>query len=150
MLIQTAKSVTAYLASSRFMRFSMVGTLGFIVDTAVLYAALHLGGLNLLLGRVVSYLAAATTTWYLNRHYTFTNSRDPRWTRQWLRFLLVNTAGGAVNYTVYAWMVLTIEVVASYPVIGVAAGSVAGLIVNYSCSRIFVFSNNQNTMDNQT
>ena len=49
----------------QFLRFGVVGTLGFLVDTAVLYLGLALG-LGLYLGRAISYLAAASANWALN------------------------------------------------------------------------------------
>jgi len=42
------------------------GVAGFVVDSSVLYLCLHGTGLGLYGGRLVSYLAAASTAWYLN------------------------------------------------------------------------------------
>ena len=50
-------------ARRQFARFAAVGVIGFVVDSAVLYLCLHVAGLGLYGGRVVSYLVAATTTW---------------------------------------------------------------------------------------
>src|SRR6476469_6404288 len=52
------------------LRFGIVGVAGFVVDAAVLTAAIALG-LGPWLGRVLSYLAAATATFALNRAWTF-------------------------------------------------------------------------------
>ena len=71
-----------------FLRFGVVGTIGFVVDTAVLYAGLALG-LGLYGGRAVSYLAAATTTWALNRVWTFRGRGNGPVHQQWALFLLV-------------------------------------------------------------
>jgi hypothetical protein len=45
----------------QFGRFGVVGTAGFLVDTAALYAAIALGA-GLYGGRAISYVVAATTT----------------------------------------------------------------------------------------
>ncbi len=122
-----------------FLRFGVVGTLGFLVDTAVLYAGLALG-LGPWLGRALSYLVAATTTYTLNRVWTFRGRGDGRRpARQWLLFLLVNLGGFAVNYGVYGMLIALSPLVAAYPVLGVAAGSIAGLSVNFTLSRRLVF-----------
>ena len=55
------------------------------------------------------------------------------------RFLAANAVGGLVNYTTYAVLVTIYASVAAQPVIGVAAGSVAGLVVNFTASRYVVF-----------
>lgn len=122
----------------QFLRFGVVGTVGFVADTAVLYAGLALG-LGLYGGRAVSYLAAATTTWALNRAWTFRGRGEGPMARQWALFVVLNLAGFAFNYGTYAALVATVALVAQHPVIGVAAGSLAGMLVNFLLSRRFVF-----------
>jgi len=123
---------------SQFVRFAAVGVAGLAVDTAVLYGALALGA-GLYSGRVVSYLAAATTTWALNRQFTFASHADESKLAQWAKFLAANALGGLVNYSVYAALVATSPLVVTMPVIAVCAGSIAGLAVNFTLSRKFVF-----------
>lgn len=127
------------MISRQFPRFALVGAAGFVVDTTALYAALALGA-GLYVGRLISYLAAATATWALNRHYTFRESRTDRPALEWIRFLAANSVGGAVNYGTYAAMVTLLPFVAAHPWLGVAAGSFAGLIVNFTLSRKLVFT----------
>jgi putative flippase GtrA len=122
----------------QFGRFGVVGTVGFIVDTAVLYAALALG-LGLYSGRAVSYVAAATTTWALNRAWTFRDAGAASAARQWALFLVVNLIGFAFNYGTYAALVALVPAVAASPVIGVAAGALAGMVGNFVLSRRLVF-----------
>lgn len=122
----------------QFLRFGVVGTVGFVVDTAVLYAGLALG-LGLYGGRAVSYLAAATTTWALNRAWTFRGQGQAPVMRQWALFVAINLVGFAFNYGTYAALIATVAFVAQYPVIGVAAGSLAGMLGNFLLSRRFVF-----------
>lgn len=123
----------------QFLRFGVVGTVGFVVDTAVLYAGLALG-LGLYGGRAVSYLAAATTTWALNRAWTFRGQGQAPVMRQWALFVAINLVGFAFNYGTYAALIATVAFVAQYPVIGVAAGSLAGMLGNFLLSRRFVFA----------
>lgn len=137
-------SLTSRLGSRRpalmseFLRFGAVGTVGFLIDTATLYAALSLGA-GLYFGRVLSYMAAASTNWALNRAWTFRGAARGHAGRQWSMFLLVNLLGFAVNYTTYILLVAFWPVASSYPVIAVAAGAVAGLGGNFLLSRRFVF-----------
>jgi len=121
-----------------FLRFGVVGTIGFVVDTAVLYAGLALG-LGLYGGRAVSYLVAASTTWALNRLWTFRGRGDGRVHRQWALFLLVNLLGFAMNYGAYAALIALVPMVAEHPILGVAAGAVAGMFGNFVLSRRLVF-----------
>ena len=121
-----------------FLRFGVVGTIGFVVDTAVLYAGLALG-LGLYGGRAVSYLVAATTTWALNRLWTFRGRGEGPAHQQWALFLLVNLVGFAMNYGTYAALIAFVPLVAAHPVLGVAAGAIAGMFGNFVLSRQLVF-----------
>jgi putative flippase GtrA len=123
----------------QFIRFGIVGCIGFGVDSVTLYAAIYLLGLNPYAGRALSYLCAATSTWYFNRLITFTNNRSANRGREWFTFVVCNSLGGAVNYTVYALYVRHGVVSPAAPLIGVALGSLAGMSVNYTLSKHLVF-----------
>ena len=123
----------------QFLRFGVVGTVGFLVDSAMLLTMMALG-LGPYGGRVVSYLAAASTTFALNRAWTFRSAaRDAPMAAQWGRFVALNLVGFAANYGTYAALIATVQLVAAYPVLGVAAGSVAGMFLNFGLSRRYVF-----------
>lgn len=125
--------------AGEFLRFGIVGVAGFAVDATVLTAALAVG-LGPWIGRALSYLAAATTTFLLNRAWTFRGaSPGARPMRQWALFLLVNLVGFASNYGTYAALISTVPFVSRNPVTGVAVGSLVGLLGNFLLARRFVF-----------
>ena len=124
-------------------KFSIVGTIGLLVDLTVLYFLLYLVGTGPYLGRVGSFLSAATVTWFLNRSFTFRDAAPEAHGRQWLRFVAVNCLGAVVNYGTYVLVLAIGTASAILPGIGVAAGSLAGLAFNYSLSRRFVFTPKQ-------
>ena len=118
--------------------FGVVGVLGFLVDAGILYLARCLG-IGLIVGRVVSYLTAATSTWALNRRFTFTSREDRGPLREWVLFMISQLAGAVFNLGLYGWLVTSSRLVAAQPVIGVAAGSLAGMLVNFFVAKKFVF-----------
>jgi putative flippase GtrA len=136
--IESALGKDRFQLLLEFLRFGVVGTIGFIVDTAVLYAGLALG-LGLYGGRAVSYLVAATTTWALNRLWTFRGRGNGPVHQQWALFLVVNLIGFAMNYGTYAALIAYVPMVAAHPVLGVAAGAIAGMFGNFLLSRQLVF-----------
>jgi len=125
-------------AHRQFLRFALVGAAGFGVDAAALMFATRVLDLDLYSGRLVSYLCAATFTWICNRRFTFA-VRDGAPVVQWLRFLGANAFGGVVNYGIYAALVTFTAIGAAWPVLGVAAGSLAGLAFNFFVSKYWVF-----------
>lgn len=125
------------MMTGRLARFALVGAAGFAVDVAALAAAFALG-FGPYSGRVLSFLCAATFTWAANRRFTFAVEAPPS-LGEWLRFLAANAQGGIVNYLTYAALVTWGWGIASHPFLAVAAGSIAGLGVNYALSSRFVF-----------
>lgn len=123
---------------AQFLRFGVVGTVGFVVDTAVFYALW--AALGFYGARALSYLAAATTTWALNRAWTFRGrGADGGMAAQWGRFVVLNLGGFALNYGTYAALIATVPLCRAYPVLAIAAGSIAGMFANFGLSRAFVF-----------
>ena len=134
-------NVVRRLAQYEFARFAVIGTIAFFVDTLVLYAALG-AGLGFYAGRAVSYLVAVTFTWYGNRRITFADSRAhgaAGIATEWLKFVVTNLVGGAANYATYALLVANVGVVRAFPVLGVAAGSLVGMTLNFTLSKFVVF-----------
>jgi len=124
----------------QFIRFSIVGGLGFCVDTAVLYVAIYLLDTGPYLGRVLSYLVAATSTWYLNRIITFPDNRGGHKGKEWLKFVSYSCLGGIVNYATYVIYMRYSGLSLLAPVIGEGLGACSGLLVNYTLSRHLIFT----------
>lgn len=127
-------------AGREFLAFAVVGAAGFVVDVAVLYLAAPL--LGWYGARVLSFLAAATATWALNRRYTFAARRSSGAAkpivREYLGYLVTMLGGAVVNYGAYVLVLHWLEG-PWVPALGVAAGSCAGLAVNFLAARHLVF-----------
>lgn len=119
--------------------FSIAGTLGFLVDAGVVSLLVNGLGWNPYGARVVSFLCAVATTFALNRRYTFAAAAGGDARRQAGQYLVAMIGGFAFNYGVYALLIHQLAVVRAWPVIGVAAGSLAGMLVNFISSRFWVF-----------
>ena len=89
--------------------------------------------------RLSFYLLVATTTWILNRSFTFrvTGGGGKHW--QWVKYVVLNAIGGGLNYGTYALLVYRFPLAYTYPVLGVVAGSAVGLVVNDSANEFLVF-----------
>jgi len=128
------------MLTRQFLRFSMVGAAGYVVDVAVLYLLLY-GGLDLYSARVISFLAAATSTWIGNRIFTFTSGRSQRQTLpgEWATYLGAMTLGGLANYGAYAMLITFLTVFRENPWLAVAAGTSAGLLLNFILARRILY-----------
>ena len=110
--------------------FGAVGIAGLLVDVAVL-ALLHpwLGPYG---ARLVSFMAAASTTWWLNRRLTFAgrSAQVGLWA-EYVRYIGLMLGGGSVNYAVYSLLAWYLPQTTLHLLVYVAAGSLAGMTVNY-------------------
>lgn len=123
------------------LRFAAAGVVGLVVDVAVLYLALA-AGLGFYAGRVLSFLSAVFVTWRINRRYTFRGAAGVSVWREWYSYLGMMLGGGVINYAVYsaamplgAWL-LPSPLLPLLPLAGVAAGSLAGMVVNFFGARL--------------
>jgi putative flippase GtrA len=123
----------------QFALFCVAGTIGFVVDAAIVQALVSGAGFDPYASRIVSFLCAMTATWLFNRRYTFAHAVGESLLHEWLRYAFAMLGGFVVNYGVYALLVWRFALVREWPVLGVAAGAVVGLAVNYASSRFWVF-----------
>jgi putative flippase GtrA len=120
------------------MQFGVVGVIGFVVDTAVVYALRAPTGLYV--GGAVAYVVAVTVTWWVNRIWTFRGVTDiGPMRRQWVRYALANIPGLFLNLGTYFALIAGSRFCAAYPVLAVGAGAVAGMFANFTLSRTLVF-----------
>ena len=120
-----------------FLKFGVVGTTGFVVDVSTVYATRAI--LGLYGAGILAYLFGATSNWALNRAWTFRGKGGQAAHRQWAMFLLASLAGFVLNRGTYALLITYVALCAAEPIWAVAAGSIAGLGVNFFLSRRLVF-----------
>jgi len=119
--------------------FAVSGAVGFVVDAGIVQFLVRELDANPYGARVISFLAAATTTWAFNRRYTFAGHGGGSRRRELARYLVAMAAGFALNYGAYVACVMLWPLVREWPAIGVAAGSVAGAVVNFLSSKYWIF-----------
>lgn len=149
-------------AFKTFLCFCLVGVAGLLVDLSVLYAAAPV--LGWYLARILSFIAAATATWWLNRNYTFTVKPKPKSKpkfkinlppieyknsilHEYFSYLASMTLGGSVNYATYIAAIYLISLPLA-PVIGVALGSCTGLVFNFFMAKHFIFRHKAEHLEN--
>ncbi len=126
------------MASSQVLRFSLVGVAGFIVDAGLLMMLVD--SLGPYVGRLISFGFAVFTTWLLNRTFTFENNKSEfSLAGEFIRYLSAMIVGGVANYGLYAALIYLVVLVQNWPILGVAAGSLAGLAINFTLAKNWIF-----------
>lgn len=118
--------------------FAVAGSIGYLVDVVVLLLLNPVVGPHS--GRLFSFAAAVVTTWLINRHYTFSGSRDGSLFREFSRYLTSCLGGGAVNLLSYSALVHLLDLTPFWLPVAVAFGSLSGMIVNFLLAKHFVYS----------
>ncbi|MGD9946904.1 MAG: GtrA family protein [Desulfobulbus sp.] len=117
-------------------RFFLVGTAAFVVNGALV--ELLVGAIGPVKAQLLAFPLAATVAWWLNRKYTF-GASGHKLHREWLHYILANSIGWLINNGVYLVLIYRFALAARHPSLAVAAGSIAGMFVNFILSRQLVF-----------
>lgn len=86
----------------RFFRFSIVGTLGAVVDFGVFNMLTKMVSLNPVLASVISFTAAIISNFIWNRYWTYPESRSKSIANQMGAFTLVNVIGVGIRTPIFA------------------------------------------------
>lgn len=121
-----------------FLRFALVGTIGFVVDGAVLSLVVWLG-VDPFLGRAFSFPPALFATWTINRLWTFSGHAPEHKGGQFARYLAIQLVAMAVNWAVYSLVLWLIGMSAPKMWFALGCGAGASLFVNFAGSRLLVF-----------
>jgi putative flippase GtrA len=122
----------------RLLRFGAVGTVGFVVDATILLLLVQVLDVSPLPARCLSFVSAATVTFWLNQRFTF-DAGSSFSMRRWSSYVFAMTLGACINLGVYhAWVVYQ-GASSSQLLLGTAAGSLAGMFCNYFVSSLWIF-----------
>jgi putative flippase GtrA len=133
--------------SREIMLFAVGGIGGLIIDAGIVQLLVGLGGWNPYFARVLSFLIAATFTWWWSRHYTFAARQSNRSAHaEWLHWMALMSLGAAINYGVYAVLLMNFPLLHRWPAIGAAAGSAVAAFVNFATARKMLFKSPKASM----
>lgn len=119
--------------------FCVGGVIGFVIDAGVLQLLVVGLAWDRYSARLISFLCAATATWLFNRRYTFPGPQRNSLFGEWARYVVAMSGGFACNFAVYSALVYFFDIDGRWLILAVAAGSVAGLGVNFTASRYWVY-----------
>ena len=89
----------------RFFKFSLVGAIGFVIDTGALNIMVGILGMSTgplrLVAKAISFMLALTSNFIWNRYWIYPESRSKRISIQAVQFLVVNVVGLALNLFIF-------------------------------------------------
>ena len=123
----------------QFMRFGIIGAVGFLFDNALVYSGIGILGLGRIAAGLISFPFVVTLTWIGNRLFTFRQSPRAPLGQQFLKFFMVCGAGLVFNRGTYSLLVSHVALAYDYPVLGLLAGTAVGMFFNFFVARRLVF-----------
>lgn len=123
----------------RFSRFVVVGGIGFVVDASLLWLFAIRLDLGPFAGRGLSFAAAVTATWILNRRYTFRDRGSDRRGREAARYLAAQLVGNGINLLVYSAVVKWGPALEYLPLYALVLASGTAMMANYVMADRIVF-----------
>lgn len=127
----------------RWLRFAMVGGLGFTIDSSILALGVHVYGIDPFSGRAISFSCAIVITWLLNRWFTFRLGIFNLNGQEFVRYLVSGLLGLGINIGIYLKLISEVPLTLRYPVLALVLSSASAAMFNYWSNLHFVFNNKQ-------
>ena len=88
---------------NRFLKFSVVGIIGAVVDFGSFNLLANVLGIASIVASVISFSAAVTSNFLWNRYWTYPDSRSKPVSKQVIQFTLVNLVGLVIRTPIFAF-----------------------------------------------
>ena len=123
-----------------FMLFAVGGLIGLAVAAGVVQLLVSFAHVNPYVAWVISFMMAATATWWWNRSHTFATSKSGRsLLAEWFHWIVLMGGGAAVNGAVYTLCLHEFPSWHQWPALASAVGSVFAATVNFVSARTLLF-----------
>lgn len=120
---------------SQAIKFMGVGLLNTFVDGGILYGLVETAHLDEIVARVISSTIALTSSYILNRIWTF-KSRSRVVTRQFVSFIIINGSGLVWNNLLYGFMVRKMHI---YYLLAMLIATAIVFVWNFGLSKAWAF-----------
>jgi putative flippase GtrA len=125
-----------------FVRFAIIGGLGYFVAAGTLGFASVVLKLGFAAANAFSIFLSMCFTWMGNRHFTFRERRAREFSdivQEWLKFSSANGVGAVLSYTAALMLVHFAPEPFNDKFVAQASGILAGLAFNFTLSNRMVF-----------
>ena len=125
------------LSRAQFIRFSMVGALGTLVNILVLYFLVEFISLWYMVSATIAFVVALTNNYIFNRLWTF-SSKEIKILKQYSKFFAINMIGLVINLSI---LYALVEFENLWYVFAQILSITAAWISNFMGNKLWVFKN---------
>lgn len=123
----------------QFLKFGIVGIVGFLVDAIILLVLVYIFLFDISLSRILSFLMAVFVTWLLNRNFTFNKKDKYSKKKEYSYYLTIQSVGALLNYIVFIILVKNFLFFEEYLIVPLAIASIIAMFFNFFALRKKVF-----------
>jgi putative flippase GtrA len=123
----------------RVLRFGLVGVAGAAVHIGAFWLLQRATGLDNGIAWILAFFAAATSTWAMNRAFTFQDRASQKHAAEWLRYLAIAGAGAVAHFAVFQLAIRLVPLFQQHPALAIIPGSLASFAVTYAGASLLVF-----------
>ena len=123
----------------QFLKFGIVGGIGFIVDFSILWLLARYYLVDIYLARIISFCIAVFTTWLLNRNLTFVVSNTLTKQKEYSYYFIIQTIGAILNYTIFILLIQNISICKEFLILPLAIASVIVMFFNFLALKKFLY-----------
>lgn len=120
----------------RFVKWSVVGVIGAVVDYSILIGLVELLGLYALIAQAISFTCAVVNNYILNRTWTFGDIKHKGPAVQFTQFFIVSVAGLGTRSLIFYFL---FEVLGLWYIYATAMAIIVVLIWNFFANLVWTF-----------
>lgn len=115
----------------QFIKFGIVGTIGFIVDASILLILVHIFYFEISIARFFSFLIAVFVTWLINRNFTFSDNKNIDKKKEYFYYLVIQFFGVLLNYLIFISLINQYTFFREHLILPLAIASIIAMFSNY-------------------
>jgi len=132
--------LTLFNQSAPSLKFAMVGSSGFLVDIVIFFLLQEVVHLELMAARVVAFILAATSNWFFNRRFTFSNKElSGRKSIEWFKFTTSAVLSAIPNLGTFYLLMQMLPQSRVHVIAAMSCGILIGYYSNYRLASGWVF-----------
>jgi len=120
--------------------FAASGAIGFLVDATILTLLMGMASLSPIAARAISFPAAVTVTWLVNRRHAFAGRGLDNLRLEYSGYLAIQLVGALLNFWVFVACLKAWPPLVELPVVALAAGAAVAFAFNFAASQATLYS----------
>ena len=125
----------------QFIKFGIVGVLGFIVDSSLLIYCVDNLEFNIVVSRLISFSCAVFVTWGINRIFTFKYDNKSNKSKEYSKYFFIQVLGAMINFSIFITLIYMVDALKSMLLIPLFVGAIVSLFFNFKFTKMKVYNN---------